>query len=189
MHVDHNTYSDTDYSQTIIYEGGEVPDQNSGRDDLVNSSDDITEFSLTNIPIEMVGNDCKEENSLDGDSNVFQGENRMTLAEQLALIQSGAQIHLQRDQNGRQLGSISLGPESEIRDHVISIEENGQITIEQITNDKEFEDNSDSEMPEDPVFIEVTENSSKSPHTPPTFPEWSFLPVHWVHGGPLVGVL
>jgi len=172
MHVDHNNYSDNDYSQTIIYEGGDVPDQNSGGEDLVNSSDDITEFSLTNIPIEMVGNDCKEENSLDGDSNVFQGENRMTLAEQLALIQSGAQIHLQREQNGRQLGSISLGPESEIRDHVISIEENGQITIEQISNDKEFEDNSDSEMPEDPVFIEVTENSSKSPHTPPTFPEW-----------------
>jgi len=172
MHVDHNNYTDNDYSQTIIYEGGDVPDQNSGGEDLVNSSDEITEFSLTNIPIEMVGNDCKEENSLDGDSNVFQEENRMTLAEQLALIQSGAQIHLQRDQNGRQLGSISLGPESEIRDHVISIEENGQITIEQISNGKEFEDNSDSEMPEDPVFIEVTENSSKSPHTPPTFPEW-----------------
>ena len=172
MHVDPDNYTDNDYSQTIIYESGDVADQNNGGEDMVNSADDITEFSLTNIPIDMVGNDCKEENSLDEDSNVFQEENRMTLAEQLALIQSGAQIHLQRDQNGRQMGSISLGPETEIRDHVISIEENGQITIEQISNDKDFEENSESDMPEDPVFIEVTENSSKSPHTPPTFPEW-----------------
>lgn len=173
MPVDQSDFTDNNYSQTIIYEGANGSEIQNGGDHLGNNPDDnLTEFSLTNIPIDMVDNSCKNEEILGGGSNVFHDDQRMTLAEQLALIQSGAQIHLQRDQNGRQLNTISLDPSSEIRDHVISIEENGQITIEQINNEKDYEEHSDNETPEDPVFIEVTENSSKSPHTPPPFPEW-----------------
>jgi len=94
----------------------------------------------------------------------------LTLAEQLALIQSAAQIHIQREgDNG--IDSVSQRQRSEIKDHVISIEENGQITIEQINSDKESEQ-SDSELVEDSVVIEVPDQSIKVLHTPPSFPEW-----------------
>ena len=122
------TASTAETQTIILHEKEEDGDQHAGRE--------IAEFSLSNIPIDM-----EEE-----------ADNRMTLADQLALLQSGAQL-------------ANLEQPGEMRDHVISIEENGRITIEKIGLEdgrpevEEEDDGDDCDQ-------------ERSPHIPPKFPEW-----------------
>ena len=117
-----------------------------------NNEREIAEFSLSNIPIDMVDGDA--------DKTELELDTRMTLADQLALLQSGAQL-------------ASLEQPGEMRDHVISIEENGSITIEKIgLEDSRTEDGEEEEEEDLETELRCDDSGEKSPHTPPKFPEW-----------------
>ena len=118
------------------------------------NDNEIAEFSLSNIPIDMV--------ETDSDKQELELDTRMTLADQLDLLQSGAQL-------------ASLEQPGEMRDHVISIEENGSITIEKIRRADGGTENGAEDEEEDEVLetdLSCDDIEEKSPHTPPKFPEW-----------------
>ena len=127
------TASTAETQTIILHEKEEDGEQHAGRE--------IAEFSLSNIPI-----DLGEE-----------ADTRMTLADQLALLQSGAQL-------------ANLEQPGEMRDHVISIEENGRITIEKIgledgrtEEDEEEEEEEEKDRGED--WEEEEEEETKVPRS------------------------
>ena len=127
-----------DFTQTIMI--------HTDRDDTTGHNDQtLTDFTLNNIPIEMVTDGGK--NDYESGSHLFGEYNRLSLADQL--------------HNSNQ----TLDQANGIRDHVISIEENGKITIEKIGID----DEDDVDTEDDNLGMN---HDPKQPHTPPKFPEW-----------------
>ena len=128
--------------------------------------DTINQFSLSHIPIEVIQEgeggvdeeefeeEEEEREKTEEEEEEWQEreEGRLSLVRQLGLLQ---------EQQQRE--------EEEISDHVISIEENGHITIEQVSNPISY---SLCLLTKTCSIAQVHEEHSPPPHILPPFPEW-----------------
>ena len=131
-----------DFSGSVVFEGTPTGNHPEG--------DGINQFSLSHIPIEVI----EEEDEGGGEEEEFEEEveeeerektewqegeqGRLNLVRQLGILQQQQQVDEEEEE------------EEDISDHVISIEENGHITIEQVHD----------------------EDQSPPPHSLPAFPDW-----------------
>ena len=142
--MDAEAADDTDFTQTIILQNRDEGEEEGARGDT-DQTDNLADFELNNIPMEMAVDGGKTDKS--------------------DLLSS----YLLADHINLNNTSIGLDQAGGIRDHVISIEENGRITIEKIGIEDEDQDE-DQEVEE--LGVARLLSGGKQPHTPPRFPEW-----------------
>ena len=142
--MDAEAADDTDFTQTIILQNRDDGEEEGARGDG-DQTDNLADFELNNIPMEMAVDGGKTDKS--------------------DLLSS----YLLADHINLNNTSIGLDQAGGIRDHVISIEENGRITIEKIGIEDEDQD---EDQEEDELGVARLLSGGKQPHTPPRFPEW-----------------
>ena len=142
--MDAEAADDTDFTQTIILQNRDDGEEEGARGDT-DQTDNLADFELNNIPMEMAVDGGKTDKS--------------------DLLSS----YLLADHINLNNTSIGLDQAGGIRDHVISIEENGRITIEKIGIEDEDQD---EDQEEDELGVARLLSGGKQPHTPPRFPEW-----------------